>query len=90
MALIDMTKPYIMVDKIQKIKIEGKDHLQVEFKLNGCVNVTEVSYSINGTAPIVLTTSGYCNYLVPENKVQSTFVVKVKKEDTVVLRAIVD
>lgn len=51
MALIDMTKPYIMVDKIQKIKIEGKDHLQVEFKLNGCINVTEVSYSINGTAP---------------------------------------
>jgi len=62
----------------------------VEFKLNGCINVTEVSYSINGTSPQVLSTSGFCNQLVPEGKVQSTFIVKVRQEDQLVLRAIVD
>ena len=27
MTMIDMTKPYIFVDTIKKIKIEGADHL---------------------------------------------------------------
>ena len=40
MTMIDMAKPYIFVESVKKIKVEGKDHLQVEFKLNGCVNVT--------------------------------------------------
>ena len=69
MTMIDMAKPYIFVESVKKIKVEGKDHLQVEFKLNGCVNVTEVSYTINGTDTQVLSTQGYCNHLVPADKV---------------------
>jgi spore germination protein GerM len=67
-AMIDMSKPYIMVEKIEKVRIEGSERLQVEFTLNGCVNVTQVSFSINGQTQI-LNTDGYCNHLVPKDKV---------------------
>ena len=50
MTMIDMSKPYIALQDLRKIKIEGKDVLKIEFRLNGCVNITEVSYSINNTA----------------------------------------
>ena len=52
--------------------------------------MTEVSYQINDTATTVLTTTGYCKYLVPEDKVQSTFTVKVTQYDKLKLFAIVD
>ena len=51
MTMIDISKPYIYVSNITKVKVEGKDLVQVDFKLNGCVNITEVSYSINDTSP---------------------------------------
>ena len=58
MVTLDMAKPYIFVEAIRKIKVEGKEHLEVEFKLNGCVNVTEVSYMINDTDSKILQTQG--------------------------------
>ena len=79
MTLIDMSKPYIMVDRIFKIKIDGLDQLQIEFKLYGCVNVTNVSYTVNDTETVLfelpsipapdvdLSSLRYCNYLIPEN-----------------------
>ena len=90
MALIDMTKPYIMVDRIFGIKIEGTDLLQIEFKLNGCVNITEVSYSLNGVKTTLNSTDTYCNYLLPEDKTQTMFSLQVDPADVVVLYAIVD
>ena len=33
MALIDMSKPYIFIERILSLKIEGEDMLQIEFKL---------------------------------------------------------
>ena len=38
----------------------------------------------------MLSTTGYCKYLVPEDKVQSTFTVKVTQYDKLKLFAIVD
>lgn len=90
MALIDMTKPYIMVDRIFAIKIEGIDLLQIEFKLNGCVDIFEVSYLKDGVKETLDSTDTYCNYLIPEGEVQTIFTLQVLPTETVVLNAIVD
>ena len=44
---IDMAMPYIVIERILRIKVDGTDLLQVEFKMNGCLDVWEVSYSVN-------------------------------------------
>ena len=90
MAMIDMTKPYIMVDRILSIKIDGEDFLQIEFKLNGCVSVEEVSYHLNGVKELIDSTDSYCNHLVPDGEEQTIFNLKVLPTDEVVLNAVVD
>ena len=39
MTVIDMSKPYIFIERILRIKIEGINALQIDFKLNGCAAV---------------------------------------------------
>ena len=90
MAMIDMTKPYIMVDRILSIKIDGEDFLQIEFKLNGCVSIEEVSYHLNGVKELIDSTDSYCNHLVPDGEEQTIFNLKVLPTDEVVLNAVVD
>ena len=75
MAMIDLTKPYIMVDNIITIKIDDVEKLQIKFKLYGCINVTDVSYTLNGTRYTLDSTNAYCNHLVPEGAEQTTFTV---------------
>ena len=77
MTMIDISKPYIFVETIKKIKVEGQDLLQVEFQLNGCINITEVSYTINDTKVQLNSTGGFCNHLVPAGQVQSVWIIKV-------------
>lgn len=63
MAMVDLAQPYIMLERILKIKIQGVDKLQVEFKLMGCIDVTSVSYVLNDVEE-TLATEGHCNHLV--------------------------
>lgn len=77
MTMIDISKPYIFVETIKKIKVEGQDLLQVEFQLNGCINITEVSYTINDTKVQLNSTGGFCNHLVPAGQVQAVWIIKV-------------
>ena len=65
MTLIDMTKPYIFVERILRIKIEGLDALQIDFKLNGCA---VINYIVNDQQNFFVI-DGYCNQLVPRDKV---------------------
>ena len=41
MALIDLTKPYIWVKSAKYL--EKTDQVEVLFKINGCINITEVN-----------------------------------------------
>lgn len=90
MAMIDLTKPYILVDNIITIKIDDVEKLQIKFKLYGCINVTDVSYTLNGTRYTLDSTNAYCNHLVPDDAEQTTFVVVASPFDLVILNAIVD
>ena len=90
MAMIDLTKPYIMVDNIITIKIDDVEKLQIKFKLYGCINVTDVSYTLNGTRYTLDSTDAYCNHLVPSGAEQTTFIVVASPFDLVILNAVVD
>ena len=46
MAMIDISKPYIWVVSTEYLPYS--DQVQVSFRINGCVNVTEVSLLLNG------------------------------------------
>ena len=82
MTMIDMSKPYIMIERIKKEEFFGVGKLIIDFKLNGCVTVNEVYYVVNDVQEL-LSINGYCNHLVEEDRVQSTFTVKVDWQDTV-------
>ena len=45
-AMIDLTKPYIWVKRVAYIK--ATDQVEVEFSVNGCITITEVSVVVNG------------------------------------------
>ena len=42
--------------------------LQIEFKLNGCTDISEVFFTRNEVKETIDTTDAYCNYLIPEDK----------------------
>ena len=95
MAMIDLTKPYIWVTRATYIK--ETDQVEVKFKINGCINITEVSVVVNGGSSDAenyllanATDETYCNHLVPDHLEQTTFSVIVSQKDTVLLEAVVD
>lgn len=90
MALIDMTKPYILIERIISIKVEGNDMLQIEFKLNGCIDVQEVFFTRNGVKETIDSTDAYCNYNLPAGQEQSIFKLTALPTDEVILQAVVD
>ena len=68
MALIEMSKPFIKIEKIQKIA--NTNRLEMTFTLNGCINVTEVTIWVNTDNYEIAEEGheGYCNWLVPQGK----------------------
>mgnify|MGYP001422971871 CR=1 FL=1 len=44
--MIDLTKPYIWVKRVAYIK--ATDQVEVEFSVNGCITITEVSVVVKG------------------------------------------
>ena len=90
MAMIDLTKPYIWVTRATYIK--ETDQVEVKFKINGCINITEASVITNGERTVIVTEddNNVCNYLVPHGRKQNTYRVFVKTTDTVILEAMVD
>lgn len=68
MALIDLSKPQIVIEKIKRENFEGVDKLIVEFKFNGCTTVDEVSYMVDQEV-VLLSKDGFCNHLLEEGKV---------------------
>lgn len=97
--MIDMSKPYILVQKADLVQIEVDEsaseddpqfEIQMQFVVNGCVELVETSTYVEGLK-VTNTTEAFCNYLVPEDKEQTVFYLTVPKEATgVVLEAVVD
>ena len=91
MAMIDLTKPYIWVTRATYIK--ETDQVEVKFKINGCINITEVSVAVNSSSNYILanaTDETYCNHLIPDQLEQTPFSVIVSSSDKVILEAVVD
>lgn len=91
MALIDLTKPYIWVKSAKYL--EKTDQVEVLFKINGCINITEVNVQVNDDIRYQLantTDETYCNHLVPDNLAQTIFSVILSRRDRVILEAVVD
>lgn len=61
LAMIDMSKPYVVVDSIQRVG--DTDSVEVLFRVNGCVNLDQVSLTINDQTQTILT-NGKCNQLL--------------------------
>jgi hypothetical protein len=65
MSLIDMAKPYLVIDSIVEDK-NKVDTIEVTFKINGCVTANDVSAKLNGQSSRVFSDSAsgvdYCNH----------------------------
>ena len=69
-SMIDLTAPYIWLTRGTYIEVTNQ--VEVAFKVNGCIDITEVSVIVNGeTAQLASATDEvdiYCNHLVPDDK----------------------
>ena len=97
MALIDMAKPYIHIERITKITVDGTDKLSIDFNINGCIDIAQVYWTQNGTTIEYLPggtgeeyAALYCNYMVPEDEQQTLFTVEAEPHDVFNIYAIVD
>ena len=65
MTLIEMSKPYFIVEKLERVQMTSK--FEMTFTLNGCINITDVNIIVNDVTTNIAK-EGYCNYLLPEGK----------------------
>ena len=67
LALIDMTKPYIQVNNAKFL--QGSQQVEINFQINGCINITEVSVAVNDEQTIIATEAdnNTCNYKTEPN-----------------------
>ena len=90
MALIDMAKPYIFVEKMEFN--EDKEQVLIAFKVNGCVLIDEVNVHIDGVKQTLASKSDYhaCNYMLENGQDQIIYEVLVDEDSEIQLEAIVD
>ena len=90
MALIDLAKPYIRVVGITFF--EENSTVEVTFKVNGCIQINEVSALLDGERKILTTLDEehVCNYLNSGDGKQHTYSIIVDATQTLILEAIVD
>ena len=90
MALIDLAKPYIWVVGITFF--EENSTVEVTFKVNGCIQITEVSALLDGERKVLATSDDehVCNYLNSRDRRQHIYSVIVDATQTLILEAIVD
>lgn len=92
LTMIDMSKPYIVVDSIQRVGTT--DTVEVTFRVNGCVDINQASVQLDNSKSFLLV-DGYCNQLLTSrpNKpqlTQSIIKFKAQKGQTVNISAKVD
>ena len=90
MALIDLARPYIVVDGITFY--EENATVEVTFKVNGCIHITEVSAFLDGERKMLATEGDkhVCNYLNSKASKQHVYSILVDATQTVILEAVVD